>query len=243
MSTWLTVMPIARYNFDLAPQEFRDALAIRYKKPLSRIPAMCDGCGLLFDMSHALDCRRGGLVIQRHNEIRDAIGDMSSMVWGQVKREPVVKEAEYETETPALVADLAIRGVWMPQELTLIDVRVVDTDAKSYSNRSPQDVLKTAEKEKTRKYSAACEARRAAFTPFCVSVDGLLGKEAQQFLKRMGDGLTHKWGKSYAETMSWMRAKLSFAILRATILCLRGSRTKWRCMGLDDGAPITWLLD
>ena len=55
------------------------------------------------------------------------------MVWGQVKRESVVKETNYDTETPALIADLAIRGVWMPQELTLIDVRVVDTDAKSYS--------------------------------------------------------------------------------------------------------------
>ena len=63
ISTWLTVLPVARYNFDLAPQEFRDALAIRYRKPFSRVPECCDGCGSVFNLSHALDCRKGGLVI------------------------------------------------------------------------------------------------------------------------------------------------------------------------------------
>ena len=28
--------------------------------------------------------------------------------------------------------------------------------------------------------------------------------------------------------MGWVRARLSFAILRAALLCVRGSRTKWR---------------
>ena len=205
-----------------------------------RVPECCDGCGSAFDLTHALDCRKGGLVIQRHNEIRDAIADVSSMVWGQVKREPVVREGDTTTDTLALIADVGIRGVWMPQELALIDVCVVDTDAKSYGNRSPQDVLKAAEKEK--KYGEACEARRAAFTPFCVSVDGLLGTEVQHFMKRLGIQLAQKWEKSYGETMGWIRARLSFAILRVTILCLRGSRTKWRCLGLEDGAPVAWLM-
>ena len=39
----------------------------------------------------------------------------------------------------------------------------------------------------------------------------------------------------------WVRARLSFAILRAALLCVRGSRTKWRSLGIVDGAslPIT----
>ena len=34
--------------------------------------------------------------------------------------------------------------------------------------------------------------------------------------------------ESYATTISWARAKVSFAILRSALLCLRGSRTPRR---------------
>ena len=34
--------------------------------------------------------------------------------------------------------------------------------------------------------------------------------------------------ESYATTISWVRAKVSFAILRSAPLCLRGSRTRRR---------------
>ena len=84
LSGWLTVLPVAKFNFDLSPQEFRDALALRYRKPLLNVPDFCDGCGSTFDLAHALDCRKGGLVIQRHNEVRDAFGDLSALVWSQV---------------------------------------------------------------------------------------------------------------------------------------------------------------
>ena len=75
-SSWLTVLPISLHHFDLSAAEFRDSLTIRYHRPLIKAPANCDGCGEAFSLTHALDCRKGGLVIQRHNEIRDAIGDI-----------------------------------------------------------------------------------------------------------------------------------------------------------------------
>ena len=56
----------------------------------------------------------------------------------------------------------------------LFDIRVVDTDARSYHDRSPRDVLGSAEVEKKRKYLQACQDRRTTFTPLCVSVDGLV---------------------------------------------------------------------
>ena len=196
------------------------------------------GCGHLFSLSHALSCRKGGLIIQRHNEIRDAIGDLASQVWSQVRREPVVRESDTDNESPTLVADLGVRGVWLPQSEALLDIRVIDTDAQSYSNRSPRDVIKIAENEKKKKYSRACDDRRAQFTPICVSVDGVFGSEAETFIKVIADNLTEKWSMSYSRVVGWIRTRLCFAVLRATILCLRGSRRKWRSLGAEDGAAL-----
>ena len=100
-SAWLAVLPLCTHHFDLSATEFRDALAMRYQRPLLRMPATCDGCGAAFNLEHALDCRKGGLVIQRHNEIRDALGDLASIAFRNVLKEPIVKEANIRDGTPA----------------------------------------------------------------------------------------------------------------------------------------------
>ena len=45
---------------------------------------------------------------------------------------------------------------------------------------------------------------------------------------RLAELLDTKKGESYATTMSWIRARVSFALLRSALLCLRGSRAKRR---------------
>eukprot|EP00731_Ephydatia_muelleri_P026576 Em0018g676a len=159
--------------FRCSVDEFRDALAMRYQRPLLRMPATCDGCGAAFNLEHALDCRKGGLVIQRHNEIRNALGDLASIAFRNVIKEPIVKEANIRDGTPALIADISIRG---PQAVALLDVRVVDTDAPSHIHWNTVAVLSSAEEEKKRKYNSAAEAHQASFTPFVVSTDGMLGR-------------------------------------------------------------------
>jgi len=78
------------HHFDLSAQQFRDALCLCYHHPLSLIPASCDGCGEDFSLTHVLDCRKGGLVTQRHNEVRDALGDLAALGYSEVVREPIV---------------------------------------------------------------------------------------------------------------------------------------------------------
>ena len=110
------------------------------------MPMLCDGCENPSSVQHALDCRKGGLVIKRHNEIRDILGDICLLVTNNVVKEPIVRDAS-DTES-GLIADLGIRGLWEPQVDALVDIRVVDTDARSYSNKSVQAVLSSAEQEK-----------------------------------------------------------------------------------------------
>ena len=189
-----------------------------------------------------MDCHVGGLVSYRHNEVRDTIGDLSSLVWKQVQKEPIVRESTIDDSTSeTLIADLRVCGVWEPRVDAIFDVGVVDTDAPSYCSRSPQAVLRSAEVERKGKYSLACQARHASFTPLCFSVDGLLGGEANFFLKCLADHLAARWEKSCSVVMGWVKARLSFALLCATMLCVRGSRERWRSLGVTGGAYTVCL--
>ena len=151
-------------NFDFSATEFRDALCVRYRKPLKRSLSRCDGGQQDFDLQHALSCKKSGLVTLRHNEIRVTVGDL-------------VDQPDVENGTPALIADLSARGVWDRQSAASFDISVTDTDAPFYQNRNPMNVLKTAEIEKKNKYEPACEEKHMSFTTLVTSIDGVLAPE------------------------------------------------------------------
>ena len=76
-------------------------------EPLTQMFQSCDGCSGDLSIEHALSCRFGGLVIHRHNKVRDTINDLTSFVWGNVICEPVVFEQCVSTDG-ALVTDLCV---------------------------------------------------------------------------------------------------------------------------------------
>ena len=74
-SIWLTVIPIKRNGFFLEKQAFWDAIRIRYNILLERLPTICVR-GDSFKLQHALFCPNGGLVITRHNELRNLTAEI-----------------------------------------------------------------------------------------------------------------------------------------------------------------------
>jgi hypothetical protein len=90
------------------------------------------------------------------------------------------------------VEDLLVRGSVENGTDCIIDVRVTDTDVKSNRSKDPTKVLAAHEREKKRKYLGACLAQRRHFTPFVVSTDGLLGREAKIFLQKLSALLAAK---------------------------------------------------
>ena len=108
---------------------------------------------------------------------------------------------------------------------------------------TPFKVLESQEKEKKRKYLGPCLENRRHFTPFVLSVDGLLGREAKTFAKRLAVKLAGKWQKPYSQVAGYVKARLGIAAVGATHLCLRGSQvpahnisnrfTQW-----EDGAGL-----
>lgn len=73
-------------------------------------------------MTHALDCHKGGLVTQHHNDSRDALGDFAALGYREVICEPLVCNGDESSLT--LIADLGVRGVWILQAKAMFDVRV-----------------------------------------------------------------------------------------------------------------------
>ena len=104
LSAWLNTIPVQKDNFDLSAIEFHDTFCFRYKEPLQNLPLSYNGCGRLFTTSHALDCRKGSLVVQRHIEICDTIYDLTSLVFNLVTREPIIQDRSDDPPQKALVA-------------------------------------------------------------------------------------------------------------------------------------------
>ena len=115
------MIPIKEMNFNLNKREFRDAIKLRYDWEIADLPAMCT-CGDLFTVAHAMVCRHGGLIIQRHNEIRDLEAEMLRMVCTNVEIEPVLQEITGEelnrgaNKAPDARLDVHARVFWASQQ-------------------------------------------------------------------------------------------------------------------------------
>ena len=158
-SNWLTVIPIKELNFSLNKKEFRDAIKLRYDWEIADLQAMCTW-GDLFTVDHAMVCRHGGLIIQRHNEIRDLEAEMLRMVCTDVEIEPVLQEITGEelnrgaNKAPDARLDVHARGFWGRQQSAFFDVRVCHPNADSYREMSPKQIFQLHENEKKRQYSS-----------------------------------------------------------------------------------------
>ena len=135
-SNWLRVIPIDAMGFTLNKGEVRDALKLRYDWEIADKPSICV-CGDVFNVDHAMVCRRGGFIIQRHNELRDLEADMLSMVCNDVEIGPVLQELMGESlpsgasRAPDARLDIHARGFWERQRSAFFDVRVFHPNADS----------------------------------------------------------------------------------------------------------------
>ncbi len=241
-SGWLTVLPLAAEGFDLSATQLRDQLAVRYHHVPVAFPSTCDGCGEDFSVQHALDCKKGGLVKQGHNDVRDNDVRLAEAAWGGVTVEPVMVPEDDKTGHPSLQADWSVRGVWEGSRVAFFDNRIIDADAPSYlsANLSWETVAKRAVQTKKRKYSAIAEELRGSITPLICSTDCVLHIEYAAFQKRLASRLAAKWDRPYSSVMAWVRVRTQFAIIRAVDLRLRGSRRRFFGLTIDEGIGPTF---
>ena len=178
-------------------------------------------------------CQRGGLVIQRHNEIRDLQAELLDMVCHDVQVEPALQPitgeelASRTNQAPEARLNVYCRGFWERQRAAFFDTRVCHPNADSYRDLSPKQIYRIHENEKKRKYNSR-EREQGTFTTLVFTTTGEIADECLRYHSRLAEKLSAKTQEIHATTISWVRAKVSFAILRSALLCLRRSRTPRR---------------
>ena len=126
--------------------------------------------------------------------------------------------------------DISARGYWERQRTAFFDVRVCHANADSYRDLSPKEIYRQHENEKKRQYAGrVMEVEQGTFTPLVFTTSGGMAEECKRYHNRLAELLAINKGENYASTVSWLRAKVSFAFL-----CLSGSRGRRRNVPLQD---------
>ena len=192
---------------------------MRYNLPLTGLPSHCS-CGDKFTISHALSCKKGGFVAQRHDGIRDLLTSLISKVCKNVEAELHLQPLDNERfdlrtaiTSPEARLDIKAGGFWSRGVTAFFDVRETHVNSKCNQNKPTSTIFK--EHEKKRKYQQrVLDVEMGTFTPLVFGTNGGMGAEYQMFLKNLAEKLSRKNGESYAIVITWLRTRLSFEILR-----------------------------
>ena len=211
-SNWLTCLPLGDQGFKLTKTEFRDALSLRYGWPIPKLPSICV-CTKKFDVAHALTCKKGGFITQRHNEIRDMIAKLLSEVCKDVAKEPPLNEItgehfSYKTANTSNESrlDISVRGFWATGQRAFFDVRIFDPLAQSYSSQELSQTYSKHEKEKKRSYNErVLNVENGTFTPLVFSAYGGMGRECSTFHKRLCEIIAEKRNKERSLVTSYIQ--------------------------------------
>ena len=172
-----------------------------------------------------MTCSHGGLIIIRHNDIRDITANWLSEVCRNVESEHPLLPLTGENIVPLSAnrcddtrADIRATGFWGRQQCAFFDVRVFHPNAQSYRRH---------ELAKKREYGdRISEVENGSFTPLVFAIIGGMGREATLLYKRLADKISKKKKNTmYSKTMAWIRCTLSFTLLRSAVMCIRGSRS------------------
>ncbi len=231
-SSWLSSLPIKSLGYVLNKQEFRDAVCLRYGWEVKGIPKVC-ACGKENNVDHSLVCKHGGFVIMRHNAIRDVEASMMREVCKDVQIEPMLLPANEEELQPRTISgpgarlDCVARGVYSDGEKTFFDVNVTHTNAESNKDKSLTQIYRYHENSKKNDYNErVLNVEKATFVPLVFTTSGGMAPECLKLNKRLAEKLSNKQNETYSKVMMHVRTRLRFALLKSTLVGLRGFRGK-----------------
>ena len=182
------------------------------------MPSVCV-CGDNFNVDHAMICKRAGLssnaimnwgIWRRKCFARCVMALKLNQFYKKSQEKSWLREAN---TAPDARLDIVARGFWERQRSAFFDVRICPPNADSYRDMELNQIYRQHETEKKRQYaSGILEVEQATFTPLIFSTTGGMAAECKRYHSRLAELLATKTGESYATTMSWIRAMVSFAL-------------------------------
>ena len=209
-----------------------DALYIRYGWD---IVTLRNACGEAFSTQHSLDCPIGGYRSLQHNEVRDLVAEcLKEARYKAVETEPMLQPLSGESfklksanKEEDARSDVKCVGFWRGMRQAYFERKVVSPFARSNLKKPHPALYREAENSKKREYKARInEIEHADFTPLVFTTAGGMAPQMQLFLKRISQKISHDQELTNSVVSGWLRCRFSFALLRTTLICLRGTRKK-----------------
>ena len=170
----------------------------------------------------------------RHNRIRNITSILLKEVCKDVRVEPQLQQltGEYLQHSTAagneVRLDISARGFWQAGQMAFLDVRVFNPNAKRYANIELSKAYEINEKEKKKTYNERIlQVEHRRFTTLVMSATGGMSLECK-FYSRLAEMICKKRKTNYNVTITWIRRKIAFPLIKSIGICIRGSRSTWR---------------
>ena len=176
-------------------QEFKDSPCLRCNVPLPNLPSCC-ACREMLTVNHALSCKKGGFIAQRHDSIRDLLKSHISKV---CRTEPLLQPLDNEVFNLQSTVisreerlDMKAGGFWTTGVTPFFDARVTHVNSRSNQGKHTATIFKEQENGKKSKYNQGV----VVGTSGCVELD------CQKFLRTLANKLSSKNKEPYASVTS-----------------------------------------
>ena len=227
--------PQEQYGFAFkGKRDFNDICRMRYHLPLLCMPEKCV-CGERYSLDHSQICRCGGLVNERHDDVKKLFALECRRVFSDVGLEPKLAPLEGEQEAfryksanrkEDARSDVRVRSFFTRMRNAFFEFRVLYPLAASYLGKNASQLFEEVAQQRRREYrQRIVEVDDGDFTPMIMFTNGSMGPEMTAVIKRLGRMISEKKGRSYAYVITILRAKFAFALARSAVMCLRGTRS------------------
>ena len=165
----------------------------------------------------------------RHNAVRNFIHNKGSMVYNDTEIKPKLRPVEDQTLkaganiTEGARSDVRIMNFGRPFQNTHFDVKVINAQARTHLDQTPEEALVNSEHNKNRAYKKRVEkVENAAFIPLIFTSRGARSKATGK--SNIVNKIAAKRKEEKSEVSKGLLTELSFIFVKMELACITGHR-------------------